>query len=95
MTTKAFYIAFTYDVPSPGFITLVAPTAEIAQEKLMEMTQGYTNVKVHDCTDIDEIPMLRALFDKEQAVIAAQNAIIEHDINEAKEDGVLVEPLKN
>lgn len=80
---KAYHIAFTFDAPSPTTITLPADDQDAALAKLKEMTEGFNNVKVHEITDLETVPFLKALFEKqnEQAMEEMTNSVEPEKMN--------------
>lgn len=62
---NAYHISFTFDAPSPGTITIAADSTEDAKAKLEDMTKEFTNVKIHEIVDLETVPFLKALFEKQ------------------------------
>ncbi len=63
---KAYHISFIYDQPQPGVITIPAETPEDATAKLNEMLVGYTNVKIMQVVDLEEVPFMQLMFNRQQ-----------------------------
>jgi len=83
---KAYHISFVFDQPQPGVITIPAYTSEEAEQSLRKMLEGFSNVKIMQVTDLEEIPFLKKMFEQQQPL----SPIIDIDPEDV-EDNTVVE----
>ena len=58
-----YHIAFSFDEPKPGVISIPAKNAEDAKAKLLEMAKNMRNVTIVDIIDAAEVPQLQEMID--------------------------------
>lgn len=90
---NAYHVAFTFDQPTPGVITIPAATKDEASKKLADMANdnGIKNLNIKEVIDIEDIPHLKAIIDQQsQAMADAQAMLDEHDTDNKKEETKVV-----
>lgn len=79
---KLWHIAFSFDEPRPGVITLPADDADGAKKLLTDMTKNMRNVEIYDVVDASILPNIQDML-KAQAEMHEAAA---EDVNVDPED---------
>lgn len=80
MINKAFQITFTFDQPQPGVITIPGEDADKAQANFLELMKEFANVKIVHVTDLETIPFLQGLYNRQMAGANGNDTFIEGEI---------------
>ena len=77
---KLWHIAFSFDEPRPGVITVPADDSEGAKKLFLDMAKGMRNVEVYEIVDAATLPNIQDML-KAQA-----------EAHEAAADDVSIDP---
>lgn len=74
---KLWHIAFSFDEPRPGVITVPADDSEGAKKLFLDMAKGMRNVEIFEVVDAETLPNIQDML---KAQIDAQSAVVD-DVN--------------
>lgn len=81
-TLNVYHIAFSFDDPKPGVISIPAESAEEAKKVLLEMAKNMRNVTIVDIIDAAEVPQLQEMIERARNSAVEDAEIIEDDTKE-------------
>ncbi len=63
---KAYHISFVFDQPQPGIITIPGANKDEALANFHKQMEQFSNVQVFQVIDLEEIPFLKEIFDRQK-----------------------------